>query len=341
LAISPDNSTLAAGEYAVYLHQLADGFLLDAYTTRTGPRSVAYSPDGDVLGAGLALHGTSLIDTGTSEQVGVVGDGFDNSLAFSPDGGLVAVGNRDGIVTVLEATDLEVLTTLAADGAEAVTSLSFDPTGDLLAVTYLDCLVRVWDATTTSVVHELQLDTGDGSCGLSAAAFAFTPDGAWMVGAVRDAGTQLLRIWAHDDARVEAEFEVADRVRDLAFSPDGGLLALAANAETQIIDVEQRAVRHVVTETAAAGLIPRPASTAFGHDGGHVAGRIDWDGTVELWRLPGAEELVAPERAACDPVPLPGDVLFDTGSSELRARRRRRADHAGRVGWPTASPRPR
>lgn len=318
LAISPDNETLAAGERATYIHQFADGFLLDAFASRAGPRSVTYSPDGGLLGVGMALYGADLFDTETGESAAVVGDGFDNIVAFSPDGQYVAAGNRDGTVTIMDGTDFAVLSSLVADEVQAVTAMTFDPTSDLLAVTYFDCTVRVWDLATESVAIDLEVETGDGSCGLSAAAFTFTPDGAQMVGAVRDGGAQLLRVWSRDGTTVEAEFEVAPRVRDLAFSPDGSMLALAANAATQVIDWDRQEVRYLINETAAAGLIPRPTSAVFGRDGGHVA--FGWtDGTIEVWRLPGAEVLTAPERAVCDPLPLPGDVLFDTGSSALLA----------------------
>jgi outer membrane protein OmpA-like peptidoglycan-associated protein len=43
------------------------------------------------------------------------------------------------------------------------------------------------------------------------------------------------------------------------------------------------------------------------------------DGPLEMWRLPGAEPLPEPEIDIKEPPPLPSDVLFDTGSSELKA----------------------
>lgn len=318
IAISPDNTTLAVNERAVYTHQLADGFLLDAYPTRTGPRSLAFSPDGDRLGVGIALYGAHVFDTATGEEVATAGEGYDTFLAYAPDGNLLALGNRDGVVSVVGTAEFDVVDTFDPAGADAVSAITFAAAGELLAVTHFDCTVRVWDVDAAAVVHELELETGDGSCGLSAATFAFSPDGEQMVGAVRIDGTQMLRVWSTNDGAIEGEFEVAERVRDLAFSPDGRLLAVAGNAATQIIDVERQQVRFTIDEVAAAGLIARPTSTAFGHDGGHVA--FGWsDGTVDVWRLAGAEELVAPPQPVCEPLPLPGDVLFDTGSAVLLA----------------------
>ena len=55
-----------------------------------------------------------------------------------------------------------------------------------------------------------------------------------------------------------------------------------------------------------------PMKVAFTPDGGHVVGYQN--GGVELWWLPGADPLVAPEPEPCEPLPLSGDVLFDTGA---------------------------
>jgi len=38
-----------------------------------------------------------------------------------------------------------------------------------------------------------------------------------------------------------------------------------------------------------------------------------------MWRFPGADPLPEPEIDMKEPPPLPSDVLFDTGSSELKA----------------------
>jgi outer membrane protein OmpA-like peptidoglycan-associated protein len=316
LAISPDGTTLAVGEDATYLHHLADGYLANAYIHRHSPADLAYSPAGDVLGAGLPVWGVALVDAAAGTELREVGDGFDSRLAFAPDGTQLATGNRDGVVWLWDADGTEQTAALEEDGTEYLVGLTYHPDGTLLAAIDFGCATRVWDLGTAAVVHTLQLDTGDGSCNLGQP-FAFSPDGALMAGAVRESFEQTVRFWAVDDAEVTDEVLVPDRVRDLAFSPEGDLLVVASSEATTIIDVSAARVRHTLDQTFEPGASSWPTTALFSPDGGHVAvGR--WDGTVEVWRLPGAEELTAPEQVACEPLPIPGDVLFDTGSSTLR-----------------------
>ena len=49
---------------------------------------------------------------------------------------------------------------------------------------------------------------------------------------------------------------------------------------------------------------------AFTPDSGHIAA-AHWDGTFELWRLPGAEPIAEPVSDIKKQPPIPGDVLFD------------------------------
>ncbi|MDZ7836739.1 MAG: hypothetical protein U5N58_01695 [Actinomycetota bacterium] len=55
---------------------------------------------------------------------------------------------------------------------------------------------------------------------------------------------------------------------------------------------------------------------AFTPDGGHLA-VVRNKGPLEMWRLPGAEPFEEPEFDVSELPPLPSDVLFDTGSSDL------------------------
>ncbi len=57
---------------------------------------------------------------------------------------------------------------------------------------------------------------------------------------------------------------------------------------------------------------------AFTLDGGHLV-NVRNDGPLEMWRLPGAEPFEKPQIDITQPPPLPSDVLFDTGSAELKA----------------------
>jgi outer membrane protein OmpA-like peptidoglycan-associated protein len=316
LAASPDGETLAVGEWATYLHQAADGRLLDVFVHSHSPDDLAFSPDGEVLGVGLGLGGVLLVDPADGTELATVGSGFDNRLAFSPDGSQLATGNRDGVVWLWSGDGADPLGELD-DDAEYIDSLEYHPDGDLLAAVDFSCVARIWDLTTEEVRTTLELESGMSSC-YWMDPFAFSPDGDVMAGAVVEDWEPYLQLLSVDDATVLWEISVLPQVRGMEFAPDGGLLAVASREATTLVDVDNGEVAHTLSRTYEAGEESHPSAVAFTPDGGHVAVGY-WDGTVELWRLPGAEELVAPEVEPCDPLPLPGDVLFDTGSSELRA----------------------
>jgi WD40 repeat protein len=336
VAASPDGERVVAAaggtSFATLVSQAGDGLLLDSFMYFHSPDDLAFSPDGSLLAAGVTLGGVlltgpdgkdpaDLADLRTRpDYAGVpLHDGYDNRLAFAPDGAHIATGNRDGEVWIWRLSDGEQVTTLAADDAEYLTGLAYHPSGTLLAATHFDCTVNVWDVDTGAIVHTLELEHP--SCYMGTWV-TFSPDGELLAAAVYEDWEEFVRIWRVDGFEHLADLDMEVRnFGDLAFSPDSTLLATAAWLMPPTVwDVATGSVRHELDT----GIDPEegegwyhPTAVAFTPDGGHVVAGYH-DGTVELWRLPGAEELVAPERVACEPLPLPGDVLFDTGSPELQ-----------------------
>lgn len=321
LAMSPDGTHLVAAEWATYLHQLADGLLVDVFAHRHTPGDLAFSPGGETVAAGMGLFGVALVDVVQGEELREVGSGYDSRVAYHPEGNQLATAGREGTVWLWDADGTEQVAALEAPATDMLTALEYHPRGDLLAATDAACVVRLWDLANQEVQHELEVDTGDGSC-LLARPFAFSPDGNLMVGAVREDFDPFLRFWNVEDTGLVLEIPAPARIGELAFSPDGQLLAIMSRdpmsgPATTIIEVESGATRYVLDQTFDPAVSSWPNTGAFSPDGGHLAvGRFD--GTIEVWRLPGAQELVAPEREPCEPLPIPGDVLFDTGSAGLR-----------------------
>ncbi|MEX2323608.1 MAG: OmpA family protein [Acidimicrobiia bacterium] len=327
LVVAPDNETVWVAERATYVHQLADGLLLDAVVyERHFPLSVDIDPTGAYLSAGLGLYGVVITDTTTGEVVLELDSGFESAVAFSPAGDHVATGDRSGVVRIWSldtGSEVAVLEDAGAAGRGgspvglSVVSLEYDPPGDLLAVVHFDCVANVWDVGTREIVSTLELETGEGSCWLSNRLLRFSPDGQLLAGVISEDGSQLVRFWGAGGVPV-MDLEVLPRVRDLAFSPDGTMLVVASRLGTTIWDLTEGVLLYEFDETFDATASQQPVAATFTLDGGHVV-IARADNMLELWRLPGAEPLVAPEREECEPLPLPGDVLFDTGSSELRA----------------------
>ena len=319
-SVATSGATVAVGEFKVtYIHHLSDGSLMDVLIHEHDVEDMELSADGRLLGAGQGYYGVLLTDLTDDAEPQTVGSGHNSRLAFSPDGLHMATGNRDGVVWIWE---LDGLTQAAAlenpdVASKTVTerwllAIDYHPAGELLAATHTDGTIYVWDIANQEVVRSLQYEA-DVTANHT---FRFSPNGSEMAYAVKDSGEHLIRLVAVDGGDAIRDIVVPERVMDLNFSPDGSLLAVASREATTIWDVASGELISTLDQT----ITPpdnTPKALTFTPDGGHLAvGR--WDGTIELWRLPGAEPIAPPPVDMRTPPPLPGDVLFDTGSAELK-----------------------
>ena len=319
-SVATSGETVAVGEYKVtYLHHLADGSLLNVLIHEHAVEDTEFSTDGTVLGAGQGYYGVLLSDLTGKAEPQTVGSGHNCRLAFSPDGLNLAAGNRDGVVWIWKLDGLTQVAVLENPDVanKAVTkrwllAIDYHPSGKLLAATHIDGAVYIWDIEKKEVAQSLQY----GADVTANNAFRFSPNGSEMACAVTDSGEHLIRLLTVDDGEAIRDIVVPERVMDLNFSPDGKLLAVASRLATTIWDVTSGELVYTLDQTITApDNIPK--ALTFTPDGGHLAvGR--WDGTIELWRLPGAEPIAPPPVDIRMPPPLPGDVLFDTNSAELK-----------------------
>ena len=319
-SVATSGETVAVGEYKVtYIHHLSDGSLMDVLIHEHAVEDTEFSADGTVLGAGQGYYGVLLSELTDNAEPQTVGSGHSSRLAFSPDGLYIATGNRDGVVWIWE---LDGLTQTAAlenpDVAnKAVTNrwllaIDYHPSGKLLAATHIDGTIYIWDIGKKEIVQSLQY----GADVTANNTFRFSPNGSEMACAVKDSGEHLIRLITVDDGDAIRDIVVPERVMNLNFSPDGRLLAVASRQATTIWDVTSGELIYTLNQT----ITPpdnTPIALTFTPDGGHLA-VARWDGTIELWRLPGAEPIAPLPVDMRVPPPLPGDVLFDTGSAELK-----------------------
>ncbi|KAH8723832.1 hypothetical protein GQ44DRAFT_773708 [Phaeosphaeriaceae sp. PMI808] len=191
------------------------------------------------------------------------------SVAFSPNGGLVASASYDSTVRLWDPATGALCHTLKGH-SDAVMSVAFSPDGGLVASASNDSTVRLWDSATGALCHTLK---GHSSAVMSV---AFSPNGGLVASASYDC---TVRLWdSATGALCHTLKGHSDAVRSVAFSPDGGLVASASQDSTvRLWDSAMGALCH-----ALKGHSGGVASVAFSPNGGLVASASD-DCTVRLW----------------------------------------------------------
>ena len=223
VAFSRDGRVLASTSYDTTgkVWSVADGSLLREVTQyQYTTYGVAYSPDGAALLIGSYDGKISLLGAQDGAALGEIKTRSTTSLAFSPDGSLLAVGTLADAskVFVYRWSTREVVQVLEGH-TDNVMAVAFSPDGRLLASGSSDGTVRVWRVD-GSLVTSIAADAG------GVLAVAFSPDSAEVLAGGRD-GT--IRAWrVSDSTQTRTLAQHTQWVSALAFSPDYSVLASAS-----------------------------------------------------------------------------------------------------------------
>jgi eukaryotic-like serine/threonine-protein kinase len=134
------------------------------------------------------------------------------ALAFSRDGAVLAVGEPQGTIHLLNSATGSEKAVLPAS-TNAVTSLAFLPDGQRLVASYWDTTIRLWDVASASILRVLTNRTGSITCAALAA------DGRRLATASVD---QIVRLWDLQTGRQLANFRGHQgEVEAVVFARDG------------------------------------------------------------------------------------------------------------------------
>jgi len=194
------------------------------------------------------------------------------TIAYSPDGSLLALAMEDGRIELRNTATGEALHTL--DGhLGPVHCIAFAPNGKVFASAGADRVVRIWN------VGDGKLRSALVGHGHWVYALAFSPDGQTLASGGYD---RTIRLWDVQESRVNATLRGhASAVRTLVFTPEGAVLASGgSDGLVRLWDTATGRLRMSLpghTETIR--------SLAVSADGRILASASE-DGTTRLWNLP-------------------------------------------------------
>jgi WD40 repeat protein len=267
LAFSPDRHTLAVGDDAgMDMWHVTAGKATKIFSLDPGDLVVlaAFSPDGHTL-ATVPLGESNDVDlwnASTGQPTGTLHEHtYVDSMAFSPVGHTLAVGNDIGNVSLWDTATQKETATL--DDGFPVTSLAFSRDGHTVAVGDGVGDVTLWDSASRQEVGALR----DGSPIVS---LAFSPDGTTL--ATSDQ-TGRVGTWEVAVAR-RAGLTTGDTLNDVALSPDGRTLATGnENGDITVWDAataQKTVVQQVGTPVTSTVFSPDGRIVAAGDTNGDV-----------------------------------------------------------------------
>ncbi|MEA2235361.1 MAG: hypothetical protein QOC81_85 [Thermoanaerobaculia bacterium] len=232
LAFSPDGKTLAVGgtqNLPLRLWSVSTGRSvreLPSDDATLGHVAVAFTPDGKTLAA-LSSENVHLWNVSAGTSVRTLDATNGQSMAISPDGKIIAVGN---LLSSPSFFDTATGAALPAIDCEYCTTLSFSADGKRLAANRGGA-VRLWDLETKAEVFRSPMVFRNLHTQENVTDLAISPDGRLIAACgEEDSSVALLDVMQNDPAQSLSLLEGGrDLITSLAISPTGKTVAVNSN----------------------------------------------------------------------------------------------------------------
>lgn len=241
------------------------------------PNEVAFSPDGDRIAVattwGLYVYAINAGQVQPDALLAIDPETVINTLAYSPDGALIATGDTDRQVILWDAVTGEQKQVLQ-DHENWIRSVAFSPDGMYLVSGSSDAAVRLWPIRDGVAVDTVELVGFE----VTVWAVTFSPDSQTLAVGLNDNRIQLIEVANPDNRRTLQGH--SGRVFALTFSADGSRLASAsADGTARLWDVMTGE-----TLTTFEGHVGWLRGVAFAPDGESLV-TASYDSTARLWNV--------------------------------------------------------
>lgn len=221
------------------------------------------------------LHDVNFQNTNLSKSVFAETFGGIISVALSPDGKLLAMGDANGEIILRQVVDGKQLISFKAHN-NWVTSLAFSPDGTSLASASCDSMVKLWDVNTGLCFRTLKGHENE------VWSVAFSPDGKILASGSDD---HTMRLWSTHTGECKQVFQsFSGYVLSVTFSPNGQMLA-SAGADNIISLWDVNTDQCFKTFQGHSSPI---RSITFSPDGQKLASGSE-DSTTKLWNISSGE----------------------------------------------------